>query len=205
MQRGFVLALTAALCACAPAPVQMPATQAAEVLNLFAAGRGPADICSADGRAVLRGAVRAYGREMQQAGVSWPAVPGATGEAQNVTAVDVSVIVAFAAGFVNAGDFRHPTRQFMTELTFAQWPEIQSMRMAARAACEDVAALQQAAARVVIEQTRLAEMVRSAERNNRSAETVSRLRRQSAMLDRAQARMEDQAAIVQARIDAQRL
>lgn len=205
MQRGFVLALAAALCACAPAPVQMPATQAAEVLNLFAAGRGPADICSADGRAVLRGAVRAYGREMQQAGVAWPAIPGAAGEAQNVPAVDVSVIVAFAAGFVSAGDFQHPARQFMTGVTFAQWPEIQSMRLAAREACEDVAELQQAAARVVIEQARLADMVRSAERNNRGAETANRLRRQSAMLDRAQARMEDQAAIVQARMDAQRL
>jgi hypothetical protein len=202
MQRGFVLALAAALCACAPSPVQMPAAQAAEVLNLFAAGRGPADICSPDGRAVLRGAVRAYGREMQEAGVAWPAIPGVHGEAQNVTAVDVSVMVAFAAGFVKTGDFQQPARRFMTGLTFAQWPEIQSMRMAAREACDDVAKLQQAAARVVIEQTRLANMVRSAERNNRGVETVNRLRRQSAMLDRAKARMEEQAAIVQARMDA---
>jgi len=183
----------------------MPAAQAAEVLNLFAAGRGPADICSADGRATLRGAVRAYGREMQEAGVAWPAIPGAAGETQNVTALDVSVMVAFAAGFVETGDFQHPARRFMTGLTFAQWPEIQSMRMAAREACEDVAALQQAAARVVIEQTRLADMVRSAERNNHGVETVNRLRRQSAMLDRARAHMEEQAAILQVQMDAQRL
>ena len=72
MKRGLVLALAAALSACAPAPVHMPAAQAAEVLNLFSAGRGPANVCSADGRALLRGAVRAYSREMNRSGVAWP-------------------------------------------------------------------------------------------------------------------------------------
>ncbi len=201
MQRGFVLALAAALCACAPAPVQMPAAQASEVLNLYVSGRGPANVCSADGRAVLRGAVRAYGREMREAGVAWPTIPGVADEAQNVTAVDVSVMVAFAAGFVEAGDFQRPARRFMTELTFTQWPEIRSMRLAAREACQEVMALQQAAARVVIEQTRLADMMRSAQRNSRGAQAADRLRRQSAMLERAKARMEDQAAIVQARMN----
>src|SRR5512134_1117443 len=54
MKRGLILAFAAALSACAPAPVQMPAAQASEVLNLFAVGRGPANLCSADGRALLR-------------------------------------------------------------------------------------------------------------------------------------------------------
>jgi hypothetical protein len=202
MRRGLLLALAAALGACAPQPVRMPAAQASEVLNLFASGSGPANICSADGRALLRGAVRAYSAEMAQAGVTWPATPET---AQQLTHVDVSVMIAFAAGFVKSSDFRGPSRRFLSQLTFAQWPEIYSMRMAARDACEEVVALQQAAARVLIEQARLADMVRSAERHSRGIETVERLRRQSYRLTHAQEQMQISAAIVQARMDEHRL
>lgn len=202
MQRGFVLALAAALSACAPAPVEMPAAQAAEVLNLFAAGRGPADVCSADGRAVLRGAVRAYAHEMNRSGVDWPIVPGAVGETANVTAMDVSVMIAFAAGFVKTSDFRHPARGFMTQLTLAEWPEIQDMRRAARNACQEVAALQQAAAAFVVESTRYSQMT-SRERNG--ASEADRLRRQSLRMQRAQTRMQETAAVVQARMQERNL
>lgn len=202
MRHGFFLAMAAALCACAPAPVQMPASQASEVLNLFAAGQGPANVCSADGRALLRGAVRAYGREMDRSGVAWPMLPSAAAEAQSVTAMDVSVMIAFAAGFVQTSDFQQPTRGFMRQLTFSQWPEIQNMRRAARVACVEVQALQQAASRFVIEQARMADMVESARHRSQGAETVERLRRQSVRVERAQERMQDSAAIMQARMSA---
>lgn len=191
------MALAAAACACAPAPVEMPAAQASEVLNLFAAGGGPANVCSADGRALLRGAVRAYAREMSQAGVAWPVVPGVRGEAENVTAVDASVTIAFAAGFVTTGDLPFPARRAMAELTFDEWPEIRRMRAAARVACEDVVALQRAAARFVVERARLAEMAGRGER----AESAERLHRQSVRVARAEEQMRDRAAIVQARMD----
>ncbi len=55
MRRAFasVLALTAA--ACAPQPVRMPAAEASELLARFAAGSGQAEICTNEGRAMLRG------------------------------------------------------------------------------------------------------------------------------------------------------
>lgn len=197
MKRGLVLALAAALTACAPAPVQMPAAQASEVLNLFAAGRGPANVCSADGRALLRGAVRAYSREMTRSGVAWPALPTETGEAQNLTHVDVSVMIAFAGGFVKAGDFHGAPRFLMNQLALAQWPEIRSIRLAARDACEEVVALQQAAAAFVLESTRYREMT-SRHRSGRG--DAERLRRQSVRMQRAEERMRDSAAVVQARM-----
>ena len=200
MKRGLALALAAALCACAPAPVEMPAARASEVLNLFAAGSGPANICSSDGRALLRGAVQAYSREMQQSGVTWPVIPGATGETENVTSVDISVMIAFAAGFVKTSDFQHPARGMLTHLTLAQWPEIQSIRSAARVACDEVQALQQAASRFVVEQSRMAQMVHNAEVRNQGRETSERLRRQSVRVQRAQEQMQERAAVVQARM-----
>ncbi|MCX7357018.1 MAG: hypothetical protein NT015_02540 [Alphaproteobacteria bacterium] len=196
MKRGLGFAVAAALCACAPAPVQMPAAQAAEVLSLFAAGAGPANICSSDGRALLRGAVRAYSREMAQAGVTWPVIPQASEETENVTSVDISVMIAFAAGFVETGDFQAPARRMLTHLTINQWPEIQSMRGAAQVACADVQALQQAASGFVVEQSRMAQMVHAA--HGRDAD---RLRRQSMRVQRAQARMQETAAIVAQRMN----
>lgn len=195
MKRGLAFVLVAALSACAPAPVQMPAAEAAEVLNLFATGRGPASVCSADGRAQLRGAVRAYSREMTVAGVDWPMTPGANGG--NVTNVDVSVMIAFAAGFVKASDFSGAPRRMLHQLAFSQWPEIHSIRVAAREACAEVVALQQAAANFVMENSRYQEMT-SRDRSGRG--DAERLRRQSVRLQRAHERMQETAAVVQARM-----
>ncbi len=197
MKRGLAFALAAALGACAPSPVQMPAARASEVLNLFAAGAGPANICSRDGRLLLRGAVQAYSREMQQSGVAWPVIPGNEGEAENVTSVDISVMIAFAAGFVKTSDFQHPARGILTHLTLLQWPEIQSIRGAARIACDDVQGLQQAASRFVIEQSRLAQMTHV---RSQGRETAERLRRQSVRVQRAHEQMQEMAAMVEARM-----
>lgn len=202
-KRGFALAFVAALCACAPAPVKMPAAQASEMLNLFAAGRGPASICSADGRALLRGAVRAYGEEMRVSGVSWPVLPGAEGD-ENMTEVEVSVLIAFAAGFVRTSDFQPDLRRFLSAFTFAELPDVISLRRAAKVACEDVVALQQAAARVLIERDRMAAMVRSAQARS-DGDTVGRLSRQSARLQRATQDMREAAAVVEALMEAHRL
>jgi hypothetical protein len=197
MKRALIIALAAGLSACAPTPVQMPAARASEVLSLFAAGRGPANVCSANGRALLRGAVRAYSREMAQAGVNWPGMLNADGEREELTSVDVSVMIAFAAGFVKAGDFQGAPQIMLNQLALREWPEIRSIRLAARDACEEVVALQQAAASFVVESTRYREMT-SRERSGRG--DAERLRRQSVRTQRAHQRMQDRAAVVQARM-----
>ncbi|MEZ5956303.1 MAG: hypothetical protein R3C27_03710 [Hyphomonadaceae bacterium] len=194
MKRELVLALAATLSACS-APAQMPAAQAAEVLNLFSAGRGPANVCSAEGRAQLRGAVRSYSREMNRSGVVWPSAIDDLGG--DLTGVEVSVMIAFAAGFVKASDFHSSPQAFLTELAFNAWPEMSSVRMAASDACDEVAALQQASAAFLMESTRYREMA------SRESSDAERLRRQLVRMQRAHERMQDSAAVLQVRLGAQ--
>lgn len=193
---GF-LAVTA--CACAPAPVRVPAAQASELLERFASGAaGAANVCTPEGRATLRGAVRAYGAEMGVNGVAWPTMPALGGDPDHVSSVEISVLIAFAAGFVEASDFHGQARGMAHHLAFAQWPEIRGMRDAARVACGEVVALQQAAARFVMETERLRAM---SERDGGSRE---RLRRQHRRVERAELQMRDIAAAMEARVEAAR-
>jgi hypothetical protein len=123
-------------------------------------------------------------------------------EADELSSVDVSVIVAFAAGFVKANDFHGPVRDFVTQISLIHWPELRDMRAAAHVACEEVGGLQQATARVVMEKARYEEMVaRSRDGGGRE----ERLRRQQVRLERALTRMHDSAAIVAARMEQQAL
>jgi hypothetical protein len=197
MRWVFSLLLAVSLGACAPAPANMPATQASEVLARFAAGSMSANVCTPQGRAVLRGAVRSYGQEMSVNGVAWPMMPG-FGASEALNSVDVSVLVAFAGGFVEASDLRGPARRFARHLTFAQWPELRSMRDATRVACDEVLSLQQAAARVVIETERLRQMTEFAG----GALNGDRVERQHERVERAHVAMQQIAAQVQARMDA---
>ena len=69
MLRKMMLAFAAAgLCACAPGPAAMSATQASEMLELFAAGHAPGDVCTPQGRALLRGAGLTKLRCLEQSG-----------------------------------------------------------------------------------------------------------------------------------------
>jgi hypothetical protein len=187
MLRAFVLTLLAAVSACGPAPALMPATRASEVLERFAAGMG-GDVCTPSGRAELRGAVRAYGAAMNANGVAWPAT-------EQSNSVDASVLVAFSAGFVEASDFHGTARAALQQLAFASWPEVRGMRRAARIACTEVVALQRAAARVVMETERLSQMANA---------RPERLARQRQRVEHAHAQMQQQAALVSARVDAAR-
>lgn len=194
MVRASILALLAAASACGPAPAVMPATRASELLERFAAGADPADVCTPGGRALLRGAVRAYGEAMHAGGVTWPSVPRSEERVDRLGAVDISVLVAFAAGFVERSDFRGGSREALAQLSFAHWPEMQHMRDGARVACAEVVALQAAAARVMMEMERLRVMGGSDARQARQHQRVERARLQMAAL----------AAVVEARVEAAR-
>ncbi len=190
MKRGLIVSLALMASACSPAPTHMAATDASEWLARFASGAVNGDVCTPGGRATLRGAVRAYGAEMARAGVVWPTMPGAS-SATGVSSLDASVLVAFAAGFVETSDFYGPTRAMLGHLAFAQMPEVQGMRRAANIACNDVMQLQQAAATFVLETERYRDM---------EARRDARLARQQRRLERAQEHMSDVAALIEARL-----
>ncbi len=199
MLRKSILALGLVSGGCAPAtaPLPMPPTQASEVLEQFAAGATPGDVCTPEGRALLRGAVRSYAAEMQRGGVDWPAVPASDGEAGEMRSVDASVVIAFAAGFVEASDFRGQARALVRQVSFAQWPVIAEMRQAARVACEQVADLQQCAARFVLEASRYESRSADAGESARAQDSVAR---QAQRMQRARAQMEMRAAQVDAAV-----
>lgn len=201
MRSALIMAALVATssCAPAPAPVQMAATDASELLERFAAGSVAADVCTPQGRALLRGAVRAYSAAMASGGVAWPAVPVMGESPDPLRSVDITVLVSFAAGFVEASDFRGNARRMVGELALMQYPEIREMRSAAHVACNEVAALQRGAAHFVLETERYRQMAEQAMGDQREAE---RLRRQERRMARAQAQMQDLAAAVQARVGA---
>jgi hypothetical protein len=180
----------------------MAATQASEMLERFAAGSAPANVCTPEGRALLRGAVRAYGAEMARAGVAWPAVP-ARGEGEIVKGVDATVLAAFAAGFVEASDFRGRARALIGEFSLAQWPHLGGVRQAARVACEEVVELQQAMARLVLEAERYQDLALFAAREG-GPRAQQRVERQEQRLQRAQTQMQLSAAQVEVAVRAAR-
>jgi hypothetical protein len=177
----------------------MAATQASEILAQFAAGGGPVDICTPQGRAQLRGAVRSYGAEMLAAGVAWPASPAAGVDPDDLSSVDVAVLAAFATGFVEASDLSGGARALEA---FDGWPELDGLRHAARAACEEVAELQLAAARFALETERYRQL---SERAGDDARAAERLELQARLAQRAEARLQMMQAELIARIEAARV
>jgi hypothetical protein len=189
MLRVGIMAAGLLACACTPAPAPMSASEASERLERFAAGASALDVCTPNGRALLRGAVRAYSAELANAGVAWPSWPG---EGQALHRMDAAVVVAFAAGFVDASDFSSAGRNAASRIALAYWPQVTDMRAAARIACSQVSAVQQAAAHVAAEMERYRRMSLRAD--------PERLRRQRERLENAQAQLEALADAVQAEV-----
>jgi len=200
MLRMMILAAACAASACAPSPAAMPASQASEVLELFAAGRPPRDVCTPEGRALLRGAVRAYSAAMAEAGEAWPAFPDAGREPGEITNVEITVLIGVAAGFIEASDLRGPTRTLAQRMTLAHWPSVRDLRRAADVACPELVALQQTASRFVLERERFERLSDRAD----SARAQERLRRHAARMQRSMAEMQALAEIVTRKVEESR-
>lgn len=197
MQRGLLLALGLVGSACAPGTAPMSATQASDLLMRFAAGDASSDLCTPSGRAQLRGAVRSYGEAMTQAGETWPQAPGVGVDADFLTALDVSVLSALASGLVEASDLPGAAREMATQ-ALAQTPAFGLMREAAGAACEQMATLNHAAARFVLESARADQLAAR-------GEASARAERQGRLAARARVEMETAAALAEAELEARSL
>ena len=192
MLRAIMLAAGVLACACAPAPQPMAASEASEHLERFAAGGSGGEVCTPQGRALLRGAVRAYGAELAQAGVAWPALP--EGDGEGLRGTDLAITVAFAAGIVEASDLQGAVRGAVSRFALTQWPQFRNIRAAARVACGQVLELQQAASHVAAEMERYQRMTMRAQRD------PERLRLQQERLANAQAQLEALADTVEREI-----
>jgi|GEM_PF-1968110 len=188
MLRTSIAALALATSACAPPPVTMPATEASEVLERFAAGAAPGDLCTGQGRALLRGAVRAYGAAMAEAGETWPNAPVFGDAPENLTSVEVMVMISVASGFVEMSDLRGQARMFARQMTFAHWPSIRDLRRATEVACPELVQLQQTASRFVLERERYESLRERAERGGQRSH--ERLQRHAERLETSLAQMQ---------------
>jgi len=200
MLRMMILAAACAASACAPSPVAMPASQASEVLELFAAGNGPGDVCTPEGRALLRGAVRAYSAAMAEAGEPWPALPGVGREPGEITNVEITVLIGVAAGFIEASDLRGPARTLAQRMTLAHWPSMNDLRRAADVACPELVELQQTASRFVLERERFERLSERAD----TSRARERLVRHAARMERSMAEMQMLAQVVTRKVEESR-
>lgn len=198
MLRGAAIVVGILACACTPAFKPMSASQASEHIEHFAAGSSTPDVCTPQGRALLRGAVRAYSGALAQAGVDWPAL---SSDGEPLRSTDVAIAVAFAAGFVEASDFHADARADVRHFALTHWPQFRDMRAAAHLACTRVIELQHAALRLAAEMDRYRRLMARAEYGR--GDPV-RLRRQRERLASAQAQVETLAQTVQAEITAAR-
>lgn len=198
MLRIAVGSLSVWLCACAPGPASMRAAEASEILARFAAGALSGEACAPRGRAVLRGAVRAYGAAMAQAGQSWPALPRSNAEAWRT--LDVAVATAAAAGLVEASDLSAEARAALDAAPFRDSAALARVRDGAHLACAEAFDLQHAAARLVIETARYNEALSQAMAGDLSVRAAERLRRQAQLRARAQAHVHLQQAEMDAAI-----
>lgn len=193
--RRMVSCIVVFAVACAPAPVSMPADQARQVIEQFSGGVQRFDVCTPEGRAILRGAVRSFSSAEAAEGRVWPTVPVGD-ERAPLDAVNGSVLVAVAAGFVKVNDLRGDARAQYRMLALEHWLHMRDARLATELACEDVLRLQQVGAQLVVQMQRLERMresrIVSQTRIARQIARVSALEEElRAISRRIQARLEE--------------
>lgn len=202
MLRVSIVAAALLISACGQAPVSMPASQASEVLERFASGAEPGDVCTPQGRALLRGAVRAYGAAMSEAGEIWPNSPAIGDAPRALTSVEAMVLVGVASGLVEVSDLRGPARMLAAQMTIAHWPSVRDLRRAAEVACPELVQLQQSASRFVLERERYESLARGAERGGQRAH--ERLQRHAERMERSLAQMQALADLVTRKVEESR-
>ncbi|HRE43538.1 MAG TPA: hypothetical protein PKY87_06160 [Terricaulis sp.] len=149
----------------------MSVGEASAFLAQFASGE--AEVCGGEERAHLRGAVRAYGREMAANGVAWPQFNPAEARAQGASATDLAVIAAFSLGFVERDDLMGVAQRIADQAARAHLADIARLRGGANQACAEFAALLRAATGYMAAVERQEALRMFAERNGGAAHDLA--------------------------------
>ena len=175
MRRAVVAVLCIATAACAQPLPEFTAAEARGVLERFAVGQAPADLCEPEGRALLRGAVRSYARAMEASGQPWPNIRTlGEGDTAGPTGIDVLALAALGAGFIEPNDLRGPTRILARHIARAYNGDLSDVRRAVEVACPEVVELQQVLARAYIEDQRFEARMERDRRSPRARERAER-------------------------------
>ncbi|MCL4715849.1 MAG: hypothetical protein KJZ75_13150 [Hyphomonadaceae bacterium] len=149
--RWMAAILAAALAGCSAELPRYEEREALTLLRQYSNGAAPFNVCTAEGRAQLRGAVRAYSRAREAAGEVWPDVPSEESSRAELSALDISMLIAYAGGFVEGQDFQREPRRALRLAALTHLEDMVRLRGAVRTACAEVAALQRAAGRYMVE------------------------------------------------------
>jgi hypothetical protein len=197
-----MIAASAALLAGCGALEPMPATEASSFLTRFAAGNAPSDVCTREGRVALRRAVRGYGAEMAANGVVWPAFDAEANRPAGRSSMDISVLIALAAGFIERTDLVGEARKSAEQIARAHLIDIFNLRGAVRVACQEVAEVQRTAAVYMTELARQEQLDARLERGGVSEGAWRAAGRNRERVRRAENQMRLALLAVQARVDA---
>jgi hypothetical protein len=156
--RKIWVLLACALVACAPVGPPLTAEEAQTTLADFARGRAPADVCTPEGRALLRSAVRTHSKAQADAGVAWPDMSRLMNDdSASFDNLDAFVIASVAAGFIEPSDLQGPARTISGFFQASYGAEFGDLRRSAQHACTEVFELHQIAARAAVEERRYAQ------------------------------------------------
>jgi len=120
--------------------------------------------------------------------------------AGDLNSVEVSVLIAVAAGFVEASDLRGPARMLAAQMSLEHWPAVRDLRAASQVACPELLQLQRTTARFVMERERYDALASRAD----DARAAERLRRQQERMARSMQAMRALAAQITLKVEESR-
>ena len=191
-----VLVMAWAACGCSPAP-SLTIEEAQAIVADVGRGASRIDICTDEGRATFRAAVRAYFAAQLEQGEVWPNAMGALGGEHTPDAGEVAVMGAMIAGYVNASDLSGDAQRFarMMNMSINLNDQRHLFRDGMAEACAEVMELQQLLARGQIDAEQAERRAMRAEERGDEARAAE-IRR--SLYERAQRTRDDVARLSQA-------
>lgn len=191
-----VLVMAWATWGCSPAP-SLTIEEAQAIVADVGRGASRIDICTDEGRATFRAAVRAYSAAQHAQGKVWPNAMGALGGEHMPDAGEVAVMGAMIAGYVNASDLSGDAQRFarMMNMSINLNDRRHLFRDGMAEACAEVMELQQLLAREQIDAEQAERRALRAEERGDEARAAE-IRR--AVYERAQRTRDDVARLSQA-------
>ncbi|MEZ5961489.1 MAG: hypothetical protein R3C30_13860 [Hyphomonadaceae bacterium] len=149
LQRLGASLLVLSAAACAPALPSMSAEEANTLIQGMSRGGAPVDVCTSEGQALFRSAVRTHARAMHDAGEAWPNFEGLE-EGDEVGADAVVVALGLTAGHIEPGDLQGEARGQVQRWALNAWPQLLQVRAHSAEVCNEMVAVRRAGVRFVI-------------------------------------------------------
>jgi hypothetical protein len=146
--RSGAVALLLAAAACAPALPQVSTDDARDMIRRMNEGAAPVDVCTPEGAALFRSAVRTHAKAMHDAGETWPNFEGLE-DGDEVGPDAVVVALGFSSGHIQAGDLQGEGRWQVQRWALHAWPQLTQLRSLSSQVCPEIVAVRRAGVRYI--------------------------------------------------------